>query len=152
MLPRAPSTTYSLRVESIRGDLPRIEDLPRSSREKLCLEERRGGSGEEVGKVGKILGKESCPFFNFYLLSSSKLDDETWPKVAERMQEAPIIFRNFSRSNFFNYLPFDINYPLEIRMKNIVIVKRERERERENNDAVLVRNNYQCVIIINVSR
>ena len=37
-------------------------------------------------------------------------------------------------------------------MKNIVIVKRERERERENNDAVLVRNNYQCVIIINVSR
>ena len=100
-----------------------------------------GGSGEEVGKVGKILGKESCPFFNFYLLSSSKLDDETWLKVAERMQEAPIIFRNFSRSNFFNYLPFDINYPLEIRMKNIVIVK----RERENNDAVLVRNNYQRV-------
>lgn len=86
--------SYSLRVESIRGDLPRIEDLPRFFREKLCLEKkekwRRSRQSCQDSWERKL---PVLQLLSFIFFQPSKLDDETWSKVAERMQDPPIIFR-----------------------------------------------------------
>ena len=81
--------SYSLRVESIREDLPRVEDLPLSFLEKNFTSGRRR-SGRRSRQSCQDSWERKLPvlqLLSFIFFQPFKLDDETWSKVAERMRQ-----------------------------------------------------------------
>lgn len=105
LLPRALST-LALCASNLLEGIYLASRIYRAPFEKNFASEWR--KREEVGKVLPrfFLGKKAACSSTFIFFQPSKRDDETWAKVAERMQE---LRRQFLESIFFDIEFF--NYP-----------------------------------------
>lgn len=130
LLPRALST-LTLCASNLLERIYLASRIYRSPSSRKTLPREEGEAEEEVGKVVKILGKESCPFFNFYLLSSFSLLNLMMKLGRKSRKECANNFPNlsFSRSNFL-ITPLILIIPGEdgIRIKYRNYEEREREK------------------------